>query len=387
MRKDGSSHAKRQPAPVCTAQPFRYQPPMLTGRAQIKTPAAARICRRLLTHWSHRFTVTLTTTGGVVDFGDSSCELHSDEAHLFVTVHAAGEATLSEIESIVAEHLQRMAAKEVLSVQWGTLNSAPAYLRGTMGHLAYETAGQGECIVLCHAMSADRSLWRHQMQSLNRQHSTLIFDIRGHGQSSVPVDGDYSFDALAADVISLMDHCGIARASIAGISLGGEVAQCVAAKYPNRVRRLFLSSTACFTTEARAALWGARIAEAQALGMESIAAAAAHRWFSDEFRLRDPATVDACRRQIAANSVQTYVGVARTIQSMDLRPMIRGISCPTHIVCGDQDGNTGPAIAAGIAACIPAATMQVIAAAGHFPNLENPTEFNESLLRWLSASA
>jgi 3-oxoadipate enol-lactonase len=264
------------------------------------------------------------------------------------------------------------------------MRHAPAYFDSTRGRLAYQTSGDGECVVFCHALGTDRTLWKDQVEALNTRFTSLAFDMRGHGQSSPALDMDYSFESMAADVISLLDHLGIGCASIVGISVGGEVAQWLAATYPGRVARLFLSSTACFTDRARAALWESRISEADTMGMEPMASSAASRWFSDGFRKSHPDIVEDWRRKIATTSVRAYAGIARAIQSMDLRQMIGAISCPTWIVCGEQDGNTGPAAASTIADCIPGARMHVIDSAGHLPNLEKPAEFNDHLLRWLS---
>jgi hypothetical protein len=84
----------------------------------VKTKAGRRICQRLLKHWSHRFDVKAAPTGGTASFGDSTCDLIAEEQLIVVTVHATDEAALLQLESVVAEHLQRMAPKETLSFPW-----------------------------------------------------------------------------------------------------------------------------------------------------------------------------------------------------------------------------------------------------------------------------
>jgi 3-oxoadipate enol-lactonase len=118
--------------------------------------------------------------------------------------------------------------------------------------------------------------------------------------------------------------------------------------------------------------------------VDGIALAAAQRWFSDDFRRRNPQVVESWRRTVASTAVPAYTGIARSIQSMDLRPMISTITCPTRIVCGDEDENTGPSVAASIARHIAGSQVHVVTGAGHFPNLERPIEFNAQLLQWLS---
>jgi len=256
--------------------------------------------------------------------------------------------------------------------------------RDPRGALRYAAAGlQGHWVVFCHALGTSGALWAGQVAALQGAWRTLAFDLRGHGGSPPPADGDYSFAALAADVVALMDHVGARTASVVGISVGGEVAQVLAATYPERVERLLLVSTACVTSPERAALWTARIAEAEREGMAPAADAAARRWFTPEFQAAAPATVEGWRAAVARTTVCGYIGIARTIQAMDLRPAIRAIACPTRILVGDRDPATGPAVGQEIAAAIPGATLRVIEGAGHLWNLERADRFNDELRAWL----
>jgi 3-oxoadipate enol-lactonase len=264
------------------------------------------------------------------------------------------------------------------------MNQNAGQLSNERGTLAYEISGHGESVVFCHALATDRRIWESQAAALSPTFTALTYDLRGHGQSALAADGHYSFESMASDVVALMDHLGIERASVVGISVGGEIAQMMAAQYPDRIHKLLLASTACHTAEARAALWATRIAAAETGGMTPMAASSVPRWFSKAFRMRQPDLVAAWQQRIAATATEAYVGIARTIQSMDLRPLISALSCSTHIVCGSEDENTGPVVAAGLAALIPRATMDVIQGAGHFPNIEAPLEFTRWLLDRLS---
>jgi pimeloyl-ACP methyl ester carboxylesterase len=173
-----------------------------------------------------------------------------------------------------------------------------------------------------------------------------------------------------------MDHLDIDRAALVGISVGGEVAQMAAVRAGQRFSRLVLCSTACHTDEPRAAAWARRIQDAQEHGMSGIASATVSRWFSREFTDKCRDVIAWCRECVASTPLESYVGLAKVIQAMDLRPLIGGITCPTMIVCGDQDQNTGPATASTLKDLIPGAELSVMSGAGHFPNLEQPERFN-----------
>jgi 3-oxoadipate enol-lactonase len=176
-----------------------------------------------------------------------------------------------------------------------------------------------------------------------------------------------------------MDHLNIASAVLVGISVGGEVAQVAAARHPQRFERLILSSTACHTDPVRASTWDSRIREATRLGMPGIAAATASRWFSESFAAANPAVVEWCRQCVESTKLEAYVGLARVIQGMDLRSKLAAIVCPTMILCGDQDHNTGPKTAQILAHLIPKSKLAIFEGSGHFPNVEVAERFNRAI--------
>jgi len=257
------------------------------------------------------------------------------------------------------------------------------YLEDARGHIHYQVCGNGPWVVLCHALGTHLGIWTDLVAPLSRSCSVITFDLRGHGRSAPAADEDYSFEAMAADVRGLLQHVGARSAAVIGISVGGEVAQVFAAQYPQLVRSLVLCSTACVTGAERAVLWQRRMDEIEATGMSALASASVERWFTEEFRARHAATVDAFRRSLAAIAPRVYISMARTIQRMDLRPRIRGLSCPTLVICGDGDANTGPEAARIIVRNIRGAELSVIQGVAHFPNLEAPERFNRLVLEWL----
>jgi 3-oxoadipate enol-lactonase len=259
------------------------------------------------------------------------------------------------------------------------------YLQDRRGRLHYQTYGNGPCIVLCHALGTALDVWSDLVEPLSESFTVVNFDLRGHGRSAPATDEDYSFEAMAADVRRLLQQIGVQSTAVVGISVGGEVAQVFAAQYPELTRSLVLCSTACVTGEERAALWQRRIEEIEATGITSIASASVSRWFTQAFRTQHTATVEMFRTRVAEMDPRVYISMARTIQQMDLRPRIRGLSCPTLVICGDEDANTGPEAAWTLVENIPKAELSVVQGAAHFPNLEAPERFNPLVLEWLAS--
>ncbi|HEY0153556.1 MAG TPA: alpha/beta fold hydrolase [Longimicrobium sp.] len=107
------------------------------------------------------------------------------------------------------------------------------------GTLYYDVRGSGPALVLLHAGGVDLTMWDPQVGPLARSFRLVRYDARGHGRSTAP-GGPYS---TTQDLRLLLDHLGIERASLVGISMGAGVALDFAANHPQRVTKLALVST------------------------------------------------------------------------------------------------------------------------------------------------
>ncbi|MEU5196458.1 alpha/beta fold hydrolase [Streptomyces scabiei] len=108
--------------------------------------------------------------------------------------------------------------------------------------LAYQLQGDGYPLVLLAGQANNHHWWDAVRGDFHATHSTLTLDQRGTGDSDKP-RGPYSTRQFAEDVIAVLDHAGVERADVYGTSMGGRVAQWVAARHPDRVRRLVLGCT------------------------------------------------------------------------------------------------------------------------------------------------
>ena len=109
--------------------------------------------------------------------------------------------------------------------------------------LNYLQLGGGEHLVLIHGLGANLSFWYFgAARLLARTRSLLMYDLRGHGRSSMPREG-YDLHHMARDLVTLLDFLDIDRADLAGHSFGGRVALTFAALHPKRVRNLIVADT------------------------------------------------------------------------------------------------------------------------------------------------
>ena len=109
--------------------------------------------------------------------------------------------------------------------------------------LAYEVAGSGSPMLFLSATAWDRRPWQlHQVPEFARDHTVIVFDQRGTGQSPTR-STDFSTVRLAADAAALLDHLGFGGAIVCGHSNGGRVSQQLALDHPRKVAKLILASS------------------------------------------------------------------------------------------------------------------------------------------------
>ncbi|GAA2454089.1 alpha/beta hydrolase [Actinomadura vinacea] len=108
--------------------------------------------------------------------------------------------------------------------------------------LAHQVGGGGEPLVLLAGQANSHRWWDGVRRDFEHTHRTITLDYRGTGDSDKP-DEPYSTRGFAADVIAVLDDLGIDRAHVYGTSMGGRVAQWVAADHPERVASLILGCT------------------------------------------------------------------------------------------------------------------------------------------------
>lgn len=127
---------------------------------------------------------------------------------------------------------------------------AVAEVRG--GRIAYDdTGGSGPPVILAHGFLMDRSMFGPQVEALAATHRVITWDERGFGDTDY--DGSpFTYWDSAEDCLALLDHLGIDRAVVGGMSQGGFISLRVALLAPERVRGLILIDTQAGTEDAEA---------------------------------------------------------------------------------------------------------------------------------------
>lgn len=242
--------------------------------------------------------------------------------------------------------------------------------------LAWDDAGQGLPVVLLHAFPLNRRMWAQQREDLARRYRVITPDFRGHGESEVAVE-DSTMERLAEDVRGLLDALGIERVVLGGLSMGGYVAFAFCRRYAARVAALVLADTraGADTEEGRRGRCElAAVAEKEGSG--AVAERMLPKLLGATTQKNRPEVVAAVREMILSTSpagiARALRGMAARLDSFDLLPRI---GCPTLVLVGEEDVLTPPSEAKTLAKAIPGAQLEVIPAAGHLSNLEQPERF------------
>jgi pimeloyl-ACP methyl ester carboxylesterase len=252
----------------------------------------------------------------------------------------------------------------------------------------YDTRGSGPAVLFLHAFPLDRTMWDAQVRAVEGSHQAVSFDARGFG-GTPPGDGLLTMERIADDASALLDHLGIGRATVCGLSMGGYAAFAFVRRHPDRVRALVLADTRTGpdSVEQRQS----RAAQADRVrreGPAGIVDGYLQKAVGETTRKERPEVVARVREMVLSAPAQ---GVADALAGMAARAdsgaTLREIGVPTLIVCGAEDAATPVADAEAIHRGVPGSRLAVIPRAGHLSSLEDPAAFNDRLLDFLRAQA
>ncbi|MGQ0826568.1 MAG: alpha/beta fold hydrolase [Actinomycetota bacterium] len=258
--------------------------------------------------------------------------------------------------------------------------------------LEVEVDGAGPGLLLVHGFGGAKEDFADHVSALARDHTVVVFDHRGHGESDKPSTVDaYSFDRLLADALAVADASGLERFRLLGHSMGGMVARKLVLAEPDRVDALILMDTAAgpipsfdpalLELAAQLALDEGKAALKAALD----AAAALETPAYHRLLVERPGYKEFVDAKWAAVSEVMWAGVARAMarQSDDLAALA-AVRCPTLVIVGAlDDAFVEPSRA--LAATIPRAVLAVIPDAGHSPQFENANAWFATLRDFLTA--
>lgn len=221
--------------------------------------------------------------------------------------------------------------------------------------------------------------WDAQVAELSRDYRILRYDQRGHGKTDVP-RAPTNFVELGGDLIALLNHAGITRATLIGHSMGSPTVLEAFSRGPERVERIIIVAGQAATAASGAQTWQERIDFARQSGMDAVADATVARWFVPDFIAADGA--DNVRRMIASTAVEGFAACATALQSYAYGHVLEKITVPALLIAGARDGAM-PQTMAKLAEAMPNARLVQIPGAGHIPNVDRPKEVTAAIRTFL----
>jgi len=109
----------------------------------------------------------------------------------------------------------------------------------------YQTFGDAAkpALIFSNSLGTNFKMWQAQIDFFQQDFFVICYDTRGHGASSAP-QGPYSIDQLGQDVVNLLDHLNVEKATFCGISMGGLTGQWLAIHRPERFNQVVVCNTA-----------------------------------------------------------------------------------------------------------------------------------------------
>jgi pimeloyl-ACP methyl ester carboxylesterase len=245
-------------------------------------------------------------------------------------------------------------------------------------NMYYEIHGSGYPLIMMTGFTGTTRMWDSQIAALSKEYQLIIFDMRGHGQTEAPRDHtSYSNDILVEDEYQLLQHLGINKAIIGGLSLGGLVGMWFYLKHPEMTRALVLADTGpgYRNPETRKAFAKDREKLTELLIKDGMEAFLRSKYSVDDYYT----TPDIMRTLDPIGIAFINKGVLTDVPPVPLEE-IKGP--PTLIICGEQDASMMPASHV-MSNRIQGSELVIIPQAGHGANVDQPLLFNQAILDFL----
>jgi pimeloyl-ACP methyl ester carboxylesterase len=251
--------------------------------------------------------------------------------------------------------------------------------------LHYEETGSGTPLIFVHEFAGDHRSWETQMRHFGQRYRAITYAARGYPPSDVPAEAaKYSQARAADDIASVLDHLGIAKAHVVGLSMGGFATLHFGFRHPARALSLCVAGCGYGAEAGQRDRFRAEVDAVAAFldsqGIEAFAAKYAYGPTRVQFENKDPRGFAEFRQQLAEHSAvgarNTQLGVQKERPSLyDLVDQMKALTVPTLILTGDEDWPClQPALL--MKQTIPSAALSVMPNCGHTINIEDPDQFN-----------
>jgi len=248
--------------------------------------------------------------------------------------------------------------------------------------------GSGEPVVFLHAYPFNAAMWEYQYAALEGSRRVIGIDLPGFGSSPAPADPKAAtMDSWADLVAGVLDELGLEQPVIVAASMGGYLTFELVRRHLDKLGPLVLVATRAKSDDVDT--WEKRTQQQQALeGGEDLATMAKGmvEGLLSQASLDRPELVEYVLALMQHNLPEGWIAA---LEAMKKRPdamgALRGMPRKTLVVAGELDRVTPLSESTLITRLVADGQLVVVKDSSHLPNLENPVEFNEVLVRFLDS--
>ena len=240
---------------------------------------------------------------------------------------------------------------------------------GLTAVLAVDDGGSGGLpVVFVHSLAGNSTHWSKQLEHLRRTRRAVALDLRGHGRSERPRNGDYTIAGMAGDVAAVVDTLGLDKFVLVGHSMGGGVALEYAGAHPDRVAGLVLVDPIGDGKQIPPAE-----AKAYLAGFESNYDSTSQGYWTS-IAGPDSAIRKRLLADLEATPREAVVQVLRDVMQFDPHPALARYQGPALSIVTPQ--NDMPMSLHRLGKGLP---HRIVTGTGHWIQLDKPDEFNRLL--------
>lgn len=246
--------------------------------------------------------------------------------------------------------------------------------------LYYEVNGEGTPVLLIPGLGSDANTWAPLFPAFQDRYSLILLENRGSGRSGKPEES-YNTGQMAKEAVALLDHLQIQKAHVIGKSMGGMIAQILAASHPERVRSLVLASTLMQHDSYGHEMLELGRALAEKAGLFETYRMAFLLSYSKEYCMSHRDRLSEAREMIdrvgGDKLLLGYLRQSHACSHHDSRDAAKRIQTPSLVLVGKDDIFTTPQHSRELAASITGSELVVFPKGGHgvwreFPEMVNP---------------
>ena len=248
----------------------------------------------------------------------------------------------------------------------------------------YTITGKGPAVFLTHGVGSRRSVWEKVVRHLAPHFRCIAYDLRGHA-GGAPADMTFGLDEFVADLEAVRQQLGVEKAHFVGHSLGGMIVPAYAAAHSSHIKSVGLISTVAFRGDEARAGMANFVKKLDYGGTSAVVETLLDRWFTNDFRRRNPDIIAARKAQVLELESRVYRETYNVYATADVGPLLSKIKAPALVMTGEFDPSCGPAPNTKMAEALPRGELMILPDLRHSLLIEAPDIVGPALLNFLKS--